>query len=57
MIYSDQKVSKNKNKRYGGCILQVFIRNVPSKLEIQCKKGLYFSTDFGWYTIHLDIVH
>ena len=39
MLYSDLKVSKNKNKRYGGCILQVFIRNVRSKLEIQCKKG------------------
>ena len=22
---------------------------------MQCKKGLYLSFDFGWYTIHLDI--
>ena len=44
-----------RNKRYRCCILQIFIRSVLSKLEIQCKKGLNFSTDFGWYTMDLDI--
>ena len=29
---------------------------VPSKLEMQCKKGVCFSLDFGWYSIHFDIV-
>ena len=29
---------------------------VPPKLEIKCKKDMYFSFDFGWYSIHLDIV-
>ena len=29
---------------------------VPSKLEIQCKEGVYFSFNFGWYSIPLDIV-
>ena len=38
-----------------GYILQIFIRTT-SKLEIQCQKGLYFSFDFGWYSIHIDIV-
>ena len=30
---------------------------VSSKLEIQCKKSMYFLLNFGWYTIQLDIVH
>ena len=30
---------------------------VPSKLEIQCKKAIYFSFNFGWHSIQLDIVH
>ena len=34
-----------------------FLQELPSKLEIQCKKGMYFSFDFGWYFINLDIVH
>ena len=38
-----QKPIKTKrNKRSGGCILQI-LYEVPSKLEIQCKKGMYFS--------------
>ena len=30
-----------------------FLQEVPSKLEIQCKKGMHFSFDFGWYSIIL----
>ena len=33
-ISADVKANKNNNK-------------VPSKLEIQCKKGMYFSFDFA----------
>ena len=33
-----------------------FHEEVPSKLEIQLKKGMYFSFKFGWYSIHFDIV-
>ena len=32
------------------------LHEVPSKLEIQCKKGMYFLFDFCWYSIHFDIV-
>ena len=32
-----------------------FLSEVPSKLEIQCKKGMYFSFNFGWYSIRLDL--
>ena len=32
------------------------LEEVPSKLQIN-KKGVYFSFDFGWYSIHLDFVH
>ena len=49
-------IKTTKNKRHGGCILQIFIRSVTSKLEIQCKKGMYFSIDFCWYDIHVNIV-
>ena len=28
---------------------------LPSKLEIQCKKGMYFSFDLGWYSTVLQI--
>ena len=42
------------NLMVGSC---KFLEEVPEKLEIQCKKGMYFSFDFGWYSTHLDIVH
>ena len=34
-----------------------FLKEVPLKVGIKCKKGMYFSFDFVWYSIHLDIVH
>ena len=57
MILADVNANKNKNKRSGCCILQI-LKEVPSKLEIQCKKGIYmyFPFDFSWYSIHFDIV-
>ena len=30
---------------------------VPLRLEIQCKSGMYFSFNFAWYSIKLDIAH
>ena len=33
-----------------------FLYEVSSKLEKQCKKENYFTLDFGWYSIHLDVV-
>ena len=33
------------------------LANTSEKLEIQFKKVMHFSFDFGWYSIHLDIVH
>ena len=27
-----------------------FLSEVPSKLDIQCKRGMYFSFDLGWQT-------
>ena len=53
MISADVKANKTtRNKRSGSCISQIFIsykEYIPSKPEIQCKKGMYFSFDFGWY--------
>ena len=58
MISTDVKANKTtRNKRSGGRILQIFIRNtLPSNLEIKLNKGIDFSFDFSWYSIHLDIV-
>ena len=33
-----------------------FLQELPSKLEIPCKKGMFFSFDFGWYFISFDIL-
>ena len=45
MISADVKGTPNKNnqkqKICGGCIFQV-LEELPSKLEIQCKKGVFF---------------
>ena len=34
-----------------------FLQEVPSKLEIQCKKGVSFSLNLGWCFIQFDIIH
>ena len=46
-----------RNKRSVVAVSFKFLQELPSKLEIQCKKGMYFSFDFGWYFINLDIAH
>ena len=33
-----------------------YLEEVLPKLEIQRKKDMCFSFDFGWYSIHLDII-
>ena len=48
-------IKTKRNKKSGGYILQIFVRS-PLKLEIQCKKGMYFRFDFSWYSIYFDIV-
>ena len=50
-------IKTKRNKRSGCCILQI-LKEVPSKLEIQCIKDIYmyFPFDFSWYSIHFDIV-
>ena len=39
-----------RNKRSGGCILQIFI------IEIQFKRDIYFLFDVECYSTHFDIV-
>ena len=58
MISADVKATPNKTTRNKRSVVVVsfkFLQELPSKLEIQCKKGMYFSFDFGWYFINLDI--
>ena len=45
-------VKQQEVKRSGG----LSYKEVPSKLEIQGNPGVYFSFDFGSYSIHLNIV-
>ena len=52
MLYDKKRQEiMTRNKRSSDCILQIII---TSKLQIQCEKGVHFSFDFGWYSIHLD---
>ena len=49
MISADVKANKTtRNERS--------VSEVPSKLEISCRKGIHFSFDFGWDSINLDIL-
>ena len=51
-----EKTTRNKNT--GSYVLYFFTRNmVPSKLEIKYKPGMYFSFNFGCYSIQHDIIH
>ena len=43
-------IKTTRNKTSGGYILQIFF------IEIQCIRNIYFSFNFGWYSIHFDIV-
>ena len=57
MISADGKANvKQQEINDLAAVSYKFLQEVPSKLEIQCKKGIYFSFDLGWYSIHLDIV-
>ena len=51
------KVKRKRKKIAGDCLLYGFIRNTPSKLEMQCKKGMFSLLNFGCYIIQLDIAH
>ena len=53
--YLSVNVKANKNNKRNNVwwlyLAQIFVRStLPSKLEIQCKKGIYFLFDFGWYS-------
>ena len=57
-LSADVKANQKKNnKRSGGSVLQIFItaQDTTSKLQIQYKRGMYFSPDFVCYYIHFDL--
>ena len=58
MIFADVKANKNNKKKkiWLLCSLTNFKIAIPSKLEIQYKRGMYFSFGFGWYTVYFDSV-
>ena len=35
-------------------LINFYKKYIPSKLEIHCKKGMYISFNFDWYSILLD---
>ena len=50
-----QKLIKTtRNKRSGGSsyLKNFYKMYIPSKLEIQYERSMYFSFDFGWYFKH-----
>ena len=49
-------IKTTKSKIFGGALSNKFLSDVCSKLEIQYKRDMYVSSDFGWYSIHFDIV-
>ena len=38
-------------------VSHTFLQEAPSKLEIQYKKAVCFSFNFGWYSIQLEVFH
>ena len=57
LISFEVKPNKN-NKKWKiwwlySCILKNFYKKyIPSKLEMECKKDIHFSLDFGWFSVH-----
>ena len=53
-----KKLIKTRNKRSGGSVFtttsfyKTYLQDKYNKYE----RGMYFSLDFGWYSIHFDIV-
>ena len=59
MISADTKTDVKQIKELVADLI-TFHRTNFSKLEIQCKTGLYFlyfSFNIGWYSIQLDTAH
>ena len=56
MISADVKANKNNKQIKDLALPYKFLNDVTSKLEIQYERGMYFSFDFGWYSVHFDIV-
>ena len=54
MTSADVKANKNNKKTKDLALSYNFFQDVPLKLEIQYERGMYFSFDFGWYSIHFD---
>ena len=56
MVSADEANKNNKKQKIWWLHLTKFCKEVPSELKILHKKGMYFSIDFGWYSIHFYIV-
>ena len=56
MISADVKADVKQEIKELVAIFYNFLEG-PSKLEIQCRKSVYFLFNFIWYSIHFGIVH
>ena len=58
MIFADIKTDEKQEVKELVALLYLitFYRSTLWKLEMQCKTRLYFSFNFGWNSIQLDIV-
>ena len=48
---------KQQDMNYLVAVSYKFLQEVPSKLEIHCKKGMHYYLILVGFSIHLDIVH
>ena len=56
MVSADVKANIKHEIKKLVAVSYTFLYEVPTKLEIQFKKGIHFSFKFGWYSIQLEIV-
>ena len=56
MISADAKGDVKQQTKTGSYTSNFLLEVPSSKHEIQCIAGMYFSFNFAWYSIQLDIV-
>ena len=57
IISADVKAHKNKKYKIWWLCLSNFYKKYLQNLKYIEKNGIYFSFDFGWCCVHLDIAH
>ena len=56
MMSADVNTSMKQKIKIGGSSYKFLYKNYLQNLKYNVNKWVYFSFDFGWYSIHFDIV-